>query len=145
MVSALQGPPDPAMNALFPPRPLDPITLMMHGQQRLKDPNIPAYDPTNVDRPMVPGEEGTPFQGILNPHGWGTRVQLPQLQHMAGDVLSGPTHWQGPPSPISPAQSGGAAGMQNLRRGDPYAVDDLGVHLHPEAKRMLEIMAGPSR
>lgn len=146
MVTALQGPANPTMDALFPPPThLDPITLMMKGREMLKDPNRPQYDPENVDRPMIPGEEGTPFQGILNPRGWGIRVQLPHLQHMAGDVVSGPTHWQAPRPPISPAQEGGAAGMWNLSRGDPYAVDTLGVELHPEAKRMLEMLAGPSR
>jgi hypothetical protein len=105
MVSALQGPQDPMMNALFQQpsagvtfsRPLDqilsPADLMAHGRERLKDPNIPAYNPNNVDRPIIPGEQGSPFQGILNPRGWGTMVQQPHLQHMAGEVV---------PFPVSP-------------------------------------------
>src|SRR6476646_6754430 len=104
MVTALQGPQDPAMNALFPqPTQLDPITLWMHGQQRLKDPNNPAYDPSNTFKVVPPGTPTPP-----PPWGGGGRItqdqdQAPQLQHMAGDVLSRPTHWQSPQPPISPA------------------------------------------
>jgi hypothetical protein len=148
MVSALQGPPDPAMDALFqqpPPSVLTEQMLRQKGREMLQDPNRPQYNPNNVDRPIIPGEQGSPFQGILNPRGWGTMVQHPHLQHMAGDILQGPTHWQAPRPPISPSQSGGAAGMWNLSRGDPYAVDTLGVHLTPDAKAAIESMAGPSR
>jgi hypothetical protein len=103
MVSALQGPPDPAMDALFqqpPPSVLTEQMLRQKGLEMLQDPNRPQYNPNNVDRPMVPGEEGSPFQGILNPRGWGTMVQQPHLQHMAGEVV---------PFPITPQ-------MADLRR-----------------------------
>jgi hypothetical protein len=111
-------------------------------------PNGPATIPwgwghrTAEGNPMVQALQGQPDPAIsaMFSH------PAEHLQKMAGDVLSGPTHWQGPPPAISPAQAGGAAGMWNISRNQgPYAVDTLGVHVHPEAKRLLEMMAGPNR
>ncbi len=96
MVTALQGPTDPMLDALFqqpPPAVLTEQMLREKGWEMLQDPNRPQYNPANVDRPMIPGEPGSPFQGILNPRGWGTMVQHPHLQHMAGEVV---------PFPVSP-------------------------------------------
>jgi hypothetical protein len=92
MVTALQGPQSPTMDALFPQgkRALNPLDLMLKGQEMLKDPNRPQYDPTNVDRPMIPGEEGSPFNGILQP--WSVLSSHPSqhLLHLAGDVIPFP-------------------------------------------------------
>ncbi len=99
MISALQGPQDPTMDALFsqPPqtgrRALQPLDLLIHGQERLKDPNIPAYDPGNTFKVTPPGTPTFP-----PPWGGGGRITQPaqQLQHMAGEVV---------PFPITPQMS----------------------------------------
>jgi hypothetical protein len=113
MVSVLQGPQNPTMSALFPPPThLDPIMLLLHGQQRLRDPNVPAYDPSNTFRVTPPGTPTPP-----PPWGGGGRItqQDPigamfahptqHLQHMAGDVL---------PFPVSPQ----VADMRRMRHED---------------------------
>jgi hypothetical protein len=99
MVTALQGPADPTMSALFPQRHLHPMDLLLHGQERLKDPNIPAYDPENTYKVTPPG---TP----TNPPPWGGGGRITQggqdpmaamfahpaqhLQRMAGEVVPFP-------------------------------------------------------
>jgi hypothetical protein len=135
MVTALQGQQDPTMDALFqqPPPALTRQMLFEKGREMLKDPNRPQYNPNNVDRPMVPGEQGSPFQGILNPRGWGVMTQQhPQhLQHMAGDVVPGPGIWGSHismPEPFRPRREGGVAGMLKM---DPSHVDPSNVVMWP--------------
>lgn len=128
MVTALQGQQDPVMDALFPQgkRALNPLDLMLKGQEMLKDPNRPQYDPTNVDRPMIPGEEGSPYNGILQP--WSVLSSHPsqRLQHLAGDVVHGP--WGAPPR-VPLANMGGTEGLLGMTGN----IDALNVIPHPNA------------
>lgn len=119
------------------------------------DPNDPGYDLHNTYKRIQPGTQTFP-----PPWGSGGRItgaepmmmdalfgkSEPQLLHMAGDVIPGPMQWQQPAPPIEPYQAGGAAGMWNIaRQRGPHAVDTLGIELHPEAKRMLELLARPGQ
>jgi hypothetical protein len=143
MVSALQGPQDPTMSALFPPRPLTSIDLLMHGRERLKDPNNPAYDPGNTFKVVPPGTPTPPppwggggriTQGGQDPMAALFSHPAQHLQHMAGDVI---------PFPLDPRiadqrrimnedfmqnmyQQHGQHGLDQYRRMWPAAPVELG-------------------
>lgn len=125
------------------------------------DPNNPQYDLHNTYQRVPPGTR-------TNPPPWGvggiiTRgepmlntptadpmtalfSQHPQqLQRMAGDVVPGPAAWYGANQPDNPMQSMGASGMWNLSKKNPYAVDTLGISVTPDARQLLEALAGRKR